>query len=42
MLMAEGNISEYNTIKKLSVEDYLLKFDNFISAIEIKQRQNKS
>jgi len=42
MLMAEGNISEYNTIKKLSMEDYLLKFDNFVSALEVKQRQSKT
>lgn len=41
MTMADGNISEYNVIKHLSVEDYLLKFDNFVSTIEYKQRQSR-
>lgn len=40
MTLADGNISEYKVIMSLSVEDYLLKFEQVINDIEIKQRHN--
>lgn len=39
MMLAGGNIAEYHVIRRLSVEDYLLKFENFVQDIEFKQRQ---
>jgi len=38
MLLADGKISEYNELKKISVNDYLLKLDDFVSRLEVRKK----
>ena len=38
MILAGGKIAEYNELKKISVYDYLLKLDDFVSRLEVKKK----
>jgi hypothetical protein len=40
MLLAKGNISEYNEMMGMSVEDFLIRFKIYIQEIEQIQEQN--
>lgn len=40
MFIANGNIEEFNNLKKLSVEDYLLRFKKFVDDFNLKQKEN--
>lgn len=33
MMISGGNIQEYSEIKKLSIRDYLNKFNNFVEGV---------
>jgi hypothetical protein len=39
MSLCDGDVKNYEAIKKLSVEDYLIKLDNFVSHIETLTRK---
>lgn len=41
MIVADGNIQEYNELMKLSIENYLTKFKMFIDKIERINQANK-
>jgi len=38
MILAGGKITEYNELKKISVSDYLIKLDDFVSRIESQKK----
>ena len=38
MILAHGNILEYNDLKKISVNDYLIKLDDFVTRLEVNKK----
>lgn len=40
MLIARDNLNEYEVLKKISVEDFLIKYKLFIDEVELKQNSN--
>ena len=38
MILAGGDIIQYNELKKISVNDYLLKLDDFVSRLEVRKK----
>ena len=38
MILAHGNILEYNELKKISVNDYLIKLDDFVTRLEVNKK----
>jgi len=38
MILAGGKITEYNELKKISVNDYLIKLDDFVSRLEVNKK----
>ena len=39
MILADGSIVEYNEIKRLSIEDYLVKLESYCKRIEQAQKK---
>jgi len=39
LLLAKGNITEYNQIKKSSVRTYLIKMEDYVSQIEMNSKK---
>ena len=39
MILSNGDISQFNELKKISIYDYLTKLDNFISSIEVQTKK---
>jgi len=35
MILANGDIVQYNELKKISVNDYILKLDDFVTRLEV-------
>jgi hypothetical protein len=40
MIIAKDNLNEYEVLKKISVEDFLIKYKLFIDEVELKQNKN--
>jgi len=38
MTLAQGNVTQYNEIKKLNVQDYLMKYESFIKDLEARKK----
>lgn len=40
MIIAKDDINQYEILKKISVEDFLIKYKLFIDEVELKQNRN--
>ena len=40
MIICGGDVVQYNEIMKMSIDDYLIKLDNWVSGIEVKLESN--
>ena len=38
MILAGGDILQYNELKKISVNDYLIKLDDFVTRLEVNKK----
>ena len=41
MMLADGDMSQYDLIKRMSVGDYLIKLNNYVQNLERQMESNK-